>query len=178
MTAQSLSRNAAVRLAAPSEEALAALPALLASAFGPGRFAKTSERVRENGARLDLGLSRVALDGARVIGCCLVSHVMVGEDQALFLGPLAVHPHAQKAGIGAALVTASLQGAKRAGADAVILVGAPSFFEPLGFSAAPKGLISLPGPVDPARLLWTSLSPKGIKGLSGMVSGFRDANPP
>ena len=176
--AQALSRSAAMRLEAPSEEALGALPALLMAAFGPGRFAKTSERVRENGARLDPALSRVAVDGGRVVGCCLLSHVRIGEAPGLFLGPLAVHPHAQKAGLGAGLVQATLAAAREAGSGAVILVGAPSFFMPLGFSVIPKGRITLPGPVDPARLLGISLTPGALEGMAGLVSGFPDASRP
>lgn len=175
--AQPLSKPAALRFDAPTEADLAALPALLTAAFGPGRFAKTSERVREQGARLDPGLSRVALDERRVVGCCLMSHVRVGAAGALFLGPLAVHPHAQKGGIGAALVAACVDAAREGGAGAVILVGAPAFFAPFGFAALPKGQITLPGPVDPARFLGLSLKPGALHALAGGVSGFPAASP-
>jgi predicted N-acetyltransferase YhbS len=177
LMAQPLSRPAALRLAAPTEADLAALPALLTAAFGPGRFAKTSERVREQGARLDPALSRVAFDEHRILGCCLLSHVMIGAAPALFLGPLAVHPRAQKGGIGAALVAASLEAARDAGADAVILVGAPAFFAPFGFAALPKGRVVLPGPVDPGRFLGLSLKPHALEALEGAVSGFPAASP-
>jgi predicted N-acetyltransferase YhbS len=47
---------------------LAAVEALVAKAFGPGRFVKTAERLREtNHPRLDL--SFVAYDGERLAGC-------------------------------------------------------------------------------------------------------------
>src|SRR5262249_26971644 len=61
------------RLVSEAPEHHDAIEGVLARAFGPGRFAKTSERVREHGAHFEPALSRVALneEGA-VNGCCRI----------------------------------------------------------------------------------------------------------
>ena len=64
------------------------------------------------------------------------------------------HPHGD-ASIGEALVNRSLEAAKAAGWTLIILVGDESYYARMGFQRAPKGQISLPGPVDPDRLVET-----------------------
>ncbi len=141
---------------------------VLDRAFGPGRFAKTSERVRERGARHRRDLSRVAALDARVIGVCRLYEARAGAP-LLFLGPLAVDPGDQHKGLGAALVHACLEAARADGARAIACVGAAAFFEPLGFSIIPHGVLTLPGPVNPDRFLWAALNPPGVSGLGGMI---------
>jgi predicted N-acetyltransferase YhbS len=41
----------------------------------------------------------------------------------------------------------------------VLLVGDAPYYGPLGFEVIPTGQITLPGPVDPARLLAAELVP-------------------
>ena len=78
----------------------AAREALLDAAYGPARFAKTSERLRE-GRQPACGLSLVAVDGGRIVGTVRLWHVTAGPAQpALLLGPLAVHPDHRSRGIG------------------------------------------------------------------------------
>lgn len=166
------------RLVSEAPEYAAALEGVLARAFGPGRFAKTSERVRERGAHFEPALSRVALDAAGAVrGCCRIWSVSVGGKPAYFLGPLAVDPESQSVGLGASLVRASVDACRTAGGGALILVGAAPFFEPLGFHVIPRGRVTLPGPVDPARLLWLALHPGGVDALEGAVSAPRAATP-
>jgi len=149
-----------------------ALERVLTRAFGPGRFAKTSERVREQGARQRLDLSRVALLNGAPIGCCRMHDIAVGERDALLLGPLAVDPNHQHDGLGAALVAAALDAARVKDA-AVILVGAPAFFAPFGFTPIPRGRVRFPGPVDPARFLWLALHDGALDQLAGAVTAPR-----
>ncbi|HWA01079.1 MAG TPA: N-acetyltransferase [Caulobacterales bacterium] len=145
--------------------------AMLDRAFGPGRFAKTSERVRERGAVFEPSLSRVAVDDdGAVLGCCRIWRVRVGEAGLYFLGPLAVDPDAQHHGLGAALTRDALTACRIVGGAGVLLVGAAAFFRPLGFSVAPAGRVTLPGPVDPARLLWIELRPGGLDKVAGAVA--------
>jgi predicted N-acetyltransferase YhbS len=159
------------RLASEAPEHGPAIERVLARAFGPGRFAKTSERVREHGAVFEPGLSRVALDAeGQVRGCCRIWSVAVAGKPSYFLGPLAVDPQSQSLGLGVSLVRAAVDACRIAGGDAVILVGAAPFFQPLGFSVIPKGRVTLPGPVDPERLLWIALHPGGVDALSGALS--------
>ena len=43
--------------------------------------------------------------------------------------------------------------AKRAGSEAVILIGDPPYYGPLGFQPTRPGARRMPGPVDPRRVL-------------------------
>jgi len=156
-------------LVAEKPEHAAAIERVLDRAFGPGRFAKTSERVREQGAVFEPALSRVAMDEAgEVLGVCRISRVKAGVE-LYFLGPLAVDPDAQSAGLGAALARACVSACRAVRGNGVILVGAATFFLPLGFGVVPAGRIKLPGPVDPARLLWCELRPGGLAQAEGAL---------
>ena len=124
----------------------AAVDALVLAAFGPGRFAKTAERLRES-ANPVAGF--VIRSEGRAIGSVRLWPIRVGETPALFLGPIAVEAESRREGMGAALVRACLNAAGDAG---VLLVGDPPYFERFGFrpAAGPR----LPGPVDPRRVMW------------------------
>lgn len=164
----------AYTLVAEKAEHGAGIETVLDRAFGPGRFAKTSERVRERGAVAEPALSRVALgDAGDVIGVCRIWRVHAGAS-AYFLGPLAVEPGAQSGGLGLALVRDAVNACRAAaGAGGIVTVGAERFFAPLGFSVVPKGRVQLPGPVDPARLLWLELRPGGLDKVEGEVKAPR-----
>ena len=154
----------------------AAIERVLDAAFGPGRYAKVSERVRE-GASLDYARSRVALSGGRLIGCCRMWPMRVGEGRAFFLGPLAIDPRLQRTGLGARLVEATLEAANATTFDAVVLVGRPQFFSRFGFVQIPDGRVRLPGPVEPARLQWLALPRGRLDRCAGALSPLRAASP-
>jgi predicted N-acetyltransferase YhbS len=143
----------------------AAADALVARAFGPGRYAKTAERLREGRAqRLDLCI--VAHLDRRLVGCVRQWPVMIGETPALLLGPIAVDSDHRSHGLGAALVQRACAVAEGAGYGHIVLVGDLPFFGPLGFAIAPG--IGLPGPVDPRRVLARALS--GEPAIAGVVT--------
>ncbi len=159
----------AAALVAEKPEHADTIEGVLDRAFGPGRLAKTSERVRERGAVAEPSLSRVALsDAGEVVGVCRIWSIEAGV-AAFFLGPLAVDPSARNAGVGAELVRACVAACRASGGAAIIAVGAASFFAPLGFSVAPAGRVFLPGPVDPTRLLWVELRPGALDAVRGEV---------
>jgi predicted N-acetyltransferase YhbS len=124
----------------------AAVEALVLSAFGPGRFAKTAERLREK-ARIVAGF--VAREDDRLVGSVRLWAVMVGDEPAYFLGPIAVAADCRRAGLGGDLVQACVD---HAGATGIFLVGDLPYFGRLGFRRAPE--VRLAGPVDPRRVLW------------------------
>lgn len=147
----------------------AQIEGVLDRAFGPGRFAKTSERVRERGARHEMALSRVALnETGDVIGVCRIYAAQAGGP-LLFLGPLAVDPRAQAAGLGLAMVQACVAACRAGGGSAIVLVGAERFFRPAGFTLAAADRLTLPGPVDASRFLWLELRPGGLDKLHGVI---------
>ena len=122
--------------------------ALVLAAFGPGRFAKTAERLRE---RAVIAAGFVARDGADLLGSVRLWSITVGGEPALFLGPIAVVAANRKAGLGADLVQACLAFAADAGMG-VLLVGDSPYFGRFGFE--PSVDVRLPGPADPRRILW------------------------
>lgn len=131
----------------------AAVEALVLAAFGPGRFAKTAERLREQ-ARIAVGF--VARDGAELLGSVRLWSITIGGTPALFLGPIAVAADNRRAGLGAELVQACLTWAAETGRG-VLLVGDAPYFGRFGFEAVTD--VRLPGPVDPRRVLWRGESP-------------------
>ena len=160
----------AYTLTAEKPECADAIEGVLDRAFGPGRYAKTSERVRERGARAEPSLSRVALDEAgKVVGVCRIWSVFAGAP-VFFLGPLAVDPAAQQAGIGLVLVRDAVAASRASAGNGVLLVGAERFFRPAGFSVIPKDRVQMPGPVDPARFLWLELKPGGLDKVRGELT--------
>ena len=146
-----------VRAEAPGDAA--AVEAVLARAFGPGRRAKTSERVRELAAGRAHAASRVALagDGA-VAGCCRIWSMRAGEERIWFLGPLAVEPALQGGGVGVRLVRAALEQALGHEPRTVLLMGRSHIFETCGFVPLERGPLApglvWPGPVELGRVQW------------------------
>jgi len=136
--------------------------------FGPGRFAKTAYRLREQAAhRVDISLT--ARIGTLLVGSVWLSPIRIGETKALLLGPLTVEPAFRERGVGQALMERALKDAKAKGHRLVILVGDESYYGKSGFKRIPPGRASMPGPVDPARLLVTELVDGAFDGVSGAV---------
>ena len=131
--------------------------------FGPGRFAKTAYRLREE-AEPDLSLSFVARVGTLLVGANRMTPILIGETPALLLGPLIVEPAFRSQGIGEALVMRSLEAARQAGASLSILVGDPPYYARMGFKPAPPGRVKMPGPVDPARVLYCEIAARRLQG--------------
>jgi predicted N-acetyltransferase YhbS len=129
-----------------------AVERLVLDAFGPGRFAKTAERLRER-AGIEAGF--VVREAGAIVGSVRLWRIMIGEVEALFLGPIAVDAASRRAGLGAELVAACVDHARSIGAAGVLLVGDLPYFARFGFDAA-EG-VTLPGPADPKRVLWLGL---------------------
>jgi len=137
-----------------------AVDALVLDAFGPGRFAKTAERLRE---RARVAAAFTAHENGRLIGSVRLWAITVDGLDAMFLGPIAVAGDARRGGLGADLVGACIGEAQHQGVAGVLLVGDPPYFERFGFQPAPD--VRLPGPADPRRVLWlpiTSAAPSGL----------------
>lgn len=129
-----------------------AIEQLHRDAFGPGRFARTAFRVREAVGPLP-ELSYVALSGGYLAGSVRLSPVKVGICRALLLGPLAVHPDFKNKGAGQLLMQKAIEEAQNLPFCAILLVGDYDYYKRFGFQRVPLGQITMPGPVDPGRLL-------------------------
>lgn len=161
---------AAFRIRDERARDLAAREALLDAAFGPERFTKTCERLRE-GRRPAAGLALVAegRDG-RLIGTVRLWHVAAGDAGAsLMLGPIAVDADARSLGIGGALMRAAIGRAGGLGHRSIVLVGDAPYYARFGFSPELTRGLDLPGPVDRARFLGLDLAEGALLGARGLV---------
>ena len=136
--------------------------------FGPGRYAKSAYRLREQVAH-NLDLSFIARVGTLLVGSVRLSPIRIGETKALLLGPLTVEPPFRDRGVGQALIARSLEAARASGHQLVILVGDEPYYGKCGFKRVAPGRVSMPGPVDPARLLVAELAAGASDGVSGPI---------
>jgi predicted N-acetyltransferase YhbS len=142
----------------------AAVEALYDEVFGPGRFAKTAERLRENNTKI-ADASLVAVDSEGVTGVVRVWPVTVGEKgRAAFLGPIAVAERRRGNGVAFKLMERAIGVCREQGYAAVILVGDHEYYDRFGFQ--PRWRRSLPAarvPVDQKRVLIRDLSDRAAK---------------
>ena len=155
-----------VRKERPAEAATR--DALLDLAYGPARFTKTSQRLRE-GRGSELAL--VAAESRRIVGTVQLWEVSAGRERpALLLGPLAVAPDRRKRGIGSTLMHYALREAARRRYGAVLLVGDAAYYSRFGFSSEKTNALWLPGPYERHRLLGCELKPGALDGARGLIS--------
>jgi predicted N-acetyltransferase YhbS len=131
----------------------AAIDQLVLNAFGPGRFAKTAERIRETAA---LTAGFCVYEGEDLIGSVRLWAVSVGEARSVFLGPIAVDQTRRSSGLGGEMVRVCIEEAKTQGLDGVLLVGDPPYFSRFGFEPAPQAVLT--GPVDRRRVMWLPIT--------------------
>ncbi|MDE1173809.1 MAG: N-acetyltransferase [Parvibaculaceae bacterium] len=154
-------------------EHAAAIEALLDLSFGPGRYAKTAQRLREGNTAVP-ELCSVAFCGEgenrRMVGSLRFWPVMLGSRPGLMLGPLAVEPALRSKGCGIRMMELALAEAKRLGYKLVILVGDLPYYTRVGFGPVPPGKLTMPGPVDPARFLYRELDIGAFTNVHGAVT--------
>ena len=125
-------------------------------AFGPGRYTKVSERVREF-ATFAPELSVFAWtsrSGHRLVGCARMWRVKVGGPPVTFLGPFAVEQGERSAGFGARMIKRACEAAAAAGETHVVLVGDEPYFSRVGFSPRRAARVVMPRPGRPATACW------------------------
>lgn len=142
-------------------------------AFGPGRFARTAERLREGAPHIP-ELSFTALVGTLLVGSVRLTPVLAGEARALMLGPLTVDPAFEKRGIGSGLMTRAIAAARERNEHAlVLLVGDEPYYSRFGFRRVPDGQLVMPGPVDPDRFLALELREGALGEAKGPVQPLK-----
>jgi predicted N-acetyltransferase YhbS len=149
----------------------AARERLLDRAFGKRRFAKTSQRLRDDRTPAE-GLAFTAVNKAgRVIGTVRLWNIIAGSaGPALLLGPLAVDCAYRGKGLGRQLMHKALASAFQAGHSAVLLVGDATYYTRFGFKPELVQDLHLPGPVDRARFLGLELTPGALDGAEGLLA--------
>jgi predicted N-acetyltransferase YhbS len=142
--------------------------------FGPGRFARTAYRVREQiGRETEVTrYCRVAAMGDHLIAALRMSEISIGGSKgAALLGPLVVAPEYAGQGYGRALVQEAIDEARDAGLKLVVLVGDESYYGRFGFQKVMPGNITFPGPANPARILAAELESGALAVFRGVISG-------
>jgi len=152
----------------------AAIELINEEAFGPGRFARAAARIREQGAH-DAQLSFICADLGETIASVRMTPVMAGGVKGHLLGPLAVRPSHKSLGIGRELVRIAVEAARKKGSEAIILVGDPPYYMPLGFEKVAHGALEFPGPVDAGRVLVIPNAPDTHARLKGVIA-WRDGS--
>ncbi|HZV22002.1 MAG TPA: N-acetyltransferase [Hyphomicrobiales bacterium] len=166
--------NASIRLQTPADGP--ALMRLKERAFGPGRFARSAYRVREE-APPEPRLCLCAITNGVIAGAVEFTPVTIGGNPgALLLGPLIIDDAYKNQGHGLKLMLEGIERARGLGYRLVILVGDLPYYARAGFAVVPQDRIVLPGPADPARLLYVELIPDALESYRGMVRGYPCGN--
>lgn len=135
--------------------------------FAPGREALSSYRLRDGVDPVE-ELSLVARDRRGILaGAIRFWPVLVGSDDALLLGPIAVHPTRQAEGLGALLMRTSLEIARDIGWKRCMLVGDEPYYSRFGFTKLDG--VKMPPPTNPARVLGRELQDGAWFGVEGEV---------
>ena len=113
-----------------------AIRQVVASAFESEAEAQLVDRIRASPEYVPEMALVAELDG-QIVGHVMISYAVIGNDDGerriSMLSPLAVLPEFQRAGIGSALVRASLAIADAHDEPMVILEGSPAYYGRLGF---------------------------------------------
>lgn len=149
----------------------ASIEALHEEAFGPGRFTRSAYRLREQAEDVP-GLNFTGWRNGELAGSIRYSKVYLGPEAGLLLGPLVIRPRFKDTGCGLALMRHSLASASEAGHAWVVLVGDEPYYRRTGFRRVAPGAVTMPGPVDPDRLLFLELKPGAFEAASGRLSGM------
>lgn len=136
--------------------------------FAPGRTALSSYRLRDGVATV-APLCLTLRDEEGILAAVIrYWPVMVGDEDSLLLGPVAVHPTRQGEGLGGLLINESLAEARRLGWERVMLVGDAPYYSRFGFRKL-EGVI-MPPPTNPNRVLGLELRKGAWVGVTGQVT--------
>ena len=146
--------------------------ALFDLCFAPGRSALSSYRLRE-GVPPIAALCLVARDADGILaGAVRNWPVRVGQEQAVLLGPIAVHPTRQGEGVASVMMQRCISICRDIGWDRIMLVGDAPYYGRFGFVRL-EG-VRMPAPTNPERVLGLPLSEGAWDGVSGDVRPFHD----
>lgn len=126
------------------------------AAFGRPNEADLVQRVSASVGSV-AGLSLVAEVEGEIVGHVLFSHVEVstekGPRDVLALGPVAVRPDRQRAGIGSMLIRGGLIAADEIGEPLVVVLGSPGYYGRFGFLPARRMGLEPPADFPAANFL-------------------------
>lgn len=165
-------QQTAITLAQETADDWWEVEALYDLCFAPGRSALSSYRLREGVDPIGpLCLTARDADGI-LAGAVRNWPVLVGGQQAVLLGPIAVHPTRQGEGVAAVLMQRCLANARDLGWLRLMLVGDAPYYQRFGFERLDG--VTMPPPTNPDRVLGIALSEGAWDGVTGMVTSLRD----
>jgi putative acetyltransferase len=142
--------------------------ALLQAVFGGRYECELVSRLRSDGLAASI---LVAEAESRIIGHIVLSWVPTQVDgrsvRALALAPMAVRPDHQRRGVGSQLIKAATDAARLVGAEAVIVLGHPTYYPRFGFSA--ELAAKLVAPFAGSTFMALELVPGALSGAAGSV---------
>ncbi len=142
--------------------------ALLDLCFAPGRTALSSYRLRE-GVPTVAPLCLTLRDETGTLAAAIrYWPALVGGQDVLLLGPVAVHPTRQGEGLGGLLINESLAEARRLGWERAMLVGDEPYYRRFGFRKLSG--VEMPPPTNPDRVLGIALKAGAWDGVTGLVT--------
>lgn len=163
-----------IRPEAPSD--IAAIHEVNVLAFGRAEEADLVDALRGTEAwvpALSLVAVREEAAGEVVVGHALFCRVGIetgeGVVEALSLGPVAVRPERQRAGVGGLLIRAGLEHAEELGFRAAVVLGHPEYYPRFGFLPANRFGISTAYDVPDDAFMALPLRPDGLVGIRGRV---------
>lgn len=114
-------------------------------------------------------LALIAKTNEQIIGQVLLTQIHLQTQEGLIpvlsLSPLSVHPSFQRQGVGSTLMNEALVRAAKLGHRAILLVGAPEFYQRFGFASASLFGIRFPFDIDGKFCLAKELYPHSLHGL-------------
>ncbi len=156
------------RLEEETEDDWWEVEALYDLCFSPGRTALSSYRLRD-GVPTVAALCLTLRDADGTLAAAIrYWPVEVGGQDALLLGPVAVHPTRQGEGLGGLLINESLAEARRLGWERVMLVGDAPYYSRFGFHKLHD--VVMPPPTNPDRVLGFALKRGAWDGVTGDVT--------
>ncbi|MFN4131291.1 MAG: GNAT family N-acetyltransferase [Paracoccaceae bacterium] len=135
--------------------------------FAPGRTALSSYRLREGVPTVAALCLTLRDTGGTLAAVIRYWPALVGGQDVLLLGPIAVHPTRQGEGLGGLLINESLAEARRLGWERVLLVGDAPYYSRFGFRKL-DGVV-MPPPTNPDRVLGLALKVGAWDGVTGTV---------
>jgi predicted N-acetyltransferase YhbS len=161
-----------IEIKAEQPQHFEAIESLLDSVFGADRRSKAVYNLRQ-GVSPIAELCHVALVDGELHGSIRYWPIALQDDAGrrqadlLLLGPLAVDPVFQGAGLGRALVEYSLILAERRGYRAAILVGDAAYYSRFRFDRSGARGLNLPGEADQERVLMREI----VRGAPARFTG-------
>jgi len=140
------------------------------AAFGQPVEADVVDALRANGAAT---VSLVAEVKGQIVGHLLFSPVAVqgaADLKAVGLGPTAVAPEHQRRGIGSLLIKEGLEYCRRAGIQAVVVLGHPEYYPRFGFRRASSRGLQCEFDAPDEAFMALELIPNVLSGRLGVVN--------